>query len=68
MFQIFVESENAMDDVWDLAFSFREEDTDLEQAYSMCSWECRSEIHGEHMTSRRPDQVTSLPQQDEPST
>lgn len=46
MFQSFLTSQNAMDEVWDLAFSFRNQVSDVEQAFSMCAWQSWDAVCG----------------------
>lgn len=35
-----------MDEIWDLVLSFRSQESDVEQAFSMCAWHSRELMRG----------------------
>lgn len=43
-----------MEEIWDLALSFRSQNSYLERAYSMCAWRSKSERRGISPTLRGP--------------
>jgi hypothetical protein len=53
MFDTLVDSEQAMDEIWDLAMSFRRQESEVEQAFSMFAWRSRAEVEG-----MRPSNLT----------
>lgn len=46
MFHTLVNSEQTMDEVWDLALSFRRQESEVEQAFSMFAWRSMAEVDG----------------------